>query len=571
MQGLMTQSAGGLPNLPYVYSSSVSPDKPGRSKGSKNPPINKSANDGVSNFFTNLISHVNEKKTANMKSPRTGEGNKSGTRSQVNIFNPSAPLITSDIYVAKPLKYQAGLDSMIQNVKQSIYQLSDTYRQVMTYEKPKLFPLYAKPDRPIPPRSGGRAAGRIPEEELIPWDFYGSSGRRDLTIPKYPRLPDLSSKRKKPKTKPKPDVHPMIKKFKAAVEAIKFTNYMFRLYHYQQTDCYQKVADFLKVNYPKALEEVSKQSFKFVAEQMIRMWLASFRDANLNFVLNKELLFYYGFIDDEELRKRFTVTEQGQIIKGSQPFAQNAHNLVMDLLHEYLTKFTLEAFTKETIDVFKILMENRTFFSDGVLCTSENNRLLFSTSGLPANYSLAHKKMILTFGFFLKSFLPDVFCQPELHIADQIISNLSRLNLRLLGSIIYVGFMSYVQEFVPLVGNNIKTIIPARQHRVLDFEFQFDRYAGQIPAGVKLREDVSLFVDVLDEKLLECYFVDKQRVSELKIVCYRIIDKIYSELEAYESQSSVHHVLTHLPKEKGYPHKTKEEYYEFIGYEPETV
>lgn len=568
MQGIMTQSAGGLPNLPYVYSSSASPETK-RTQKLKAGPVNKSSNDGVNNFFNNLISHVNEKKTSMKKSPRPGGGGSKNQKSSINIFNPSAPLITSDIYVAKPLKYQAGLDSMIQNVKQSIYQLSDTYRSVMTYEKPKLFPLFSKPERPLPPRSGGRAGGIIPEDELIPWDFYGSSGRRDLTIPKYPKLPDLKSKRRKPKEKPKPDVHPLVKKFRAAVEAIKFTNYMFRLYHYQQTDCYQKVADFLKLQYPRALEEISKQSFKFVAEQMIRMWLASFRDSNLNFVLNKEILYYYGFIDDDELRKRFTVTEQGQIIKGSQPFAQNAHNLVMDLLHEYLTRFSLESLSKETIDVFKVLMENRTFFSDGVLCASENNRLMFSTSGLPSNYSLAHKKMILTFGFFLKSFLPDVFSQPEIHIVDQIISNLSRLNLRVLGSIIYIGFMSYVQEFVPLVGDQKQNIIPARQHRVLDFEFQFDRYAGKIPAGVKIGEDVSLFVDVLDEKLLECYFVDKQRVSELKIVCYRIIDKIYSELEAYESQSSIHHLLTHLPKEKGYPHKTREEYYEFIGYTPD--
>jgi len=75
----------------------------------------------------------------------------------------------------------------------------------------------------------------------------------------------------------------------------------------------------------------------------------------------------------------------------------------------------------------KIMMQTRTYFGDEVLTQAEASRIKFRSSGIPQDYTKAHKKMILINSFFLKTLIPEIFCQPEQYLSEFIVSNSSRL------------------------------------------------------------------------------------------------------------------------------------------------
>ncbi len=87
-----------------------------------------------------------------------------------------------------------------------------------------------------------------------------------------------------------------------------------------------------------------------------------------------------------------------------------------------------------------------------------------------------------------------------------------------------------------------------RRIRLKDHFFQLDRYSGKVPPGLKIGEDTSMVVDLFDRDILESYFFDPGRERELRTATFRILDKLYSKVQASESPSLLLYDFNHLPK-----------------------
>lgn len=99
----------------------------------------------------------------------------------------------------------------------------------------------------------------------------------------------------------------------------------------------------------------------------------------------------------------------------------------MDVLYEYLGAVNDSSFSTTVLTVMKILIQKRTYYADDVFTTTEGGRIKFRKSGIAEDITRAHQKMFVISVFFLKTFLPDVFCQPEQHLAEFIVSSVARL------------------------------------------------------------------------------------------------------------------------------------------------
>ena len=99
----------------------------------------------------------------------------------------------------------------------------------------------------------------------------------------------------------------------------------------------------------------------------------------------------------------------------------------MDLLYQYLGNLTESSFSPTVLSVMQVIIEKRTYYADDVFTTAEGGRIKFRPSGMAEDISKAHQKMFIISVFFLKTFLPDIFCQPEQHLAEFIISSQARL------------------------------------------------------------------------------------------------------------------------------------------------
>jgi hypothetical protein len=75
----------------------------------------------------------------------------------------------------------------------------------------------------------------------------------------------------------------------------------------------------------------------------------------------------------------------------------------------------------------KVIIEKRTYYCDDFMNSSEAARIKFRVSGIPDGITQAHQKMFIINNFILKTLLPEVFCQPEQHLAEFLVSSQSRL------------------------------------------------------------------------------------------------------------------------------------------------
>ena len=93
----------------------------------------------------------------------------------------------------------------------------------------------------------------------------------------------------------------------------------------------------------------------------------------------------------------------------------------------YLGNVNEASFSPTVLTVMQVLIQKRTYYADDVFTTAEGGRIKFRKSGMAEDITRAHQKMFIISAFFLKSFLPEVFCQPELYLAEFIISSQARL------------------------------------------------------------------------------------------------------------------------------------------------
>jgi len=338
-----TNNLSSFPSLPYLYPQ-------GGMQGSKNRlsfkqlpmpkiPTNK---DGVSNFFENLVEHVNRQKNSHLPLIRR-------SHNKDQSYDPHAPLITSDIYVSEQNK-NSMQQTMVTEMKSQLTEFSEMYRAVIKYKKPKLLPLLPVPEfrhtKPVE-----KVEEDVPEEEnpdyisedeLVEWDYSKNKPKKKVKVKEPSRRnskksiaqgsvkTSVKSKTKKkdpppPSKTANPGLANAWKEFRMAVEYIKFCNYLFRYYRYQIKKCYSKTSEFLKENYPKALEDISKASFTMVKNQMLRLWLSIFSESNLNVTINKQLLNTYGFMDPDDMKSAYTEAQKKLMLASVQPSAHTLH------------------------------------------------------------------------------------------------------------------------------------------------------------------------------------------------------------------------------------------------------
>ena len=340
-----------FPNLPQIYPSNSyplsnyfpSPPKKKHKKSTKNekrehhmliselPEIIKNQNP-VHGFFQNMVESLNNPNAKYIPPIK---------KAKVPVYDPSQPLITSDIYVAKPLKFKSTLENEVQEVRNILVQVSTNYRQAIVYKKPKLLPLLQVPE--FKGREYKRGAGRnknimaIEDDELI--DYVGDY------IPDYSMKPKITVGTKKSKQiiesksgivetqapdqkekyRSQKDLSWAYREFRAIVEIIKFGNYLFRLYSHQIKDMADPVKQYLKEHYQSAMKEITRVGSEICASQLVRVWQAIATDSNLNIVINKQILFSYGMLDQDDIKKPYTAAEMKRNLEGSQPFSDSVH------------------------------------------------------------------------------------------------------------------------------------------------------------------------------------------------------------------------------------------------------
>ena len=99
----------------------------------------------------------------------------------------------------------------------------------------------------------------------------------------------------------------------------------------------------------------------------------------------------------------------------------------MDLLHQYLGNLSESTFSTVVLTVMQVILLKRTYYADGVFTSLEASKIRFRKSGIADQISTAHQKMMIIGVFFLKTFLPEVFCQPEQYLAEFVVSSQSRM------------------------------------------------------------------------------------------------------------------------------------------------
>jgi hypothetical protein len=393
---------------------------------------------GIHGFFENMVETINHP----VKQPLP----KVRSAARAPVYDPRLPLITSDIYVAKPLKFKSTLETVVEQVRANLSQLSGLYRGTIAYKKPKLLPLL-----PVPEFKGGQFRRNaknknlldIEDDELI--DFTGayvpppppaSQPRPAKAQARDPKASlDLEPAGKPPEesARPKMDLSNAYRELRMAVEFVKFSNYCFRLYSHQIRAMHAPTTDFLRQAYERTLEEASAATFEMCRSQLLRVWQAIFSDPNLNVVLNQQVLLAYGVVEEEDARKPYSAAEKQRYLESCQTYCTIVHvpaadqKLLMDLLSQLLSEVSVERLSADSITLLKLLCQSKTYFADDMLTTSEASRIRFRKSGLPANYSKNHQKMLLAGIFIFKTFLPRSFCQPEQHLSEFSVSNLARL------------------------------------------------------------------------------------------------------------------------------------------------
>lgn len=319
-----------FPNLPYLYS-----------KSGKQTSRPRYQADGVNNFFENLIGHVNR--------PKAHEGSLPVLRrdKEKDVYDPNAPLITTDIYVSKPPKFKSSVQTDVERVKEHLSRISTLYKEVIVYKKPRIMPLIPLPEFRHQKKKEKKAiindegeeqdVDEISDDALLPWDF--SNGLAYKQKNKRGSVRKLS--RKSVKTSVKNKVKPVKVKAKAApidknldnawkelrnaTKYIMFCNWLFRYYRYQINKCYTRVNDYLKEKYPICMQEISRDSFSIIKPQMIKTWLSIFSESSINIIIDKQLLYTYNLMEEEELKTPYTKSEKEEYIKSYQPFANEVH------------------------------------------------------------------------------------------------------------------------------------------------------------------------------------------------------------------------------------------------------
>lgn len=337
-----------FPNLPHLYSRSGRQDSASKYK-----------TDGVNHFFENLIGHVNRPRPHGESLPvlRRDKGKE--------VYDPNAPLITSDIYVSKPPKFKSSVQTDVERVKEHLSRISGLYKEVIVYKKPKIMPLIPLPEfrhqkkiKKLGVNEEGQDIDEISDEELLPWDFtngpgYKPKNKRGSNRKLSKRSIKTQKSNKQQRMKPiKQQVAPSKginldnawKEFKMVTKYIMFTNWIFRLYRYQINKCYTRVNDYLKEKYPICMEEIRQRSFEIVKPQMIKTWLAIFSESSINIVIDKQMLFTYNLIEEDELKVPFTQSEKEEYIRSYQPYADEVH---VALCHLEISDRPLDAVSRQ--------------------------------------------------------------------------------------------------------------------------------------------------------------------------------------------------------------------------------
>lgn len=94
---------------------------------------------------------------------------------------------------------------------------------------------------------------------------------------------------------------------------------------------------------------------------------------------------------------------------------------------QYLANISEKTFSSTVWTVMQVLIQKRTYYCDDFMTASEAARIRFRVSGIPDGITQAHQKMFIINTFILKTLLPDVFCQPEQHLSEFLVSSQSRL------------------------------------------------------------------------------------------------------------------------------------------------
>lgn len=321
-----------FPNLPFIYN---------RNGGSSHRKNMKYQSDGVNHFFENLIGHVNAKRPHESSLPVLSKRKEN----EPEVYDPTAPLITSDIYVSKPPKFKSSVQTDVERVKEHLARISGLYKEVIVYKKPKIMPLIPLPEfRHQKKQKKAIIDGeeqdidQISDDELLPWDFGGGQGYKSK-LKDQRRASKKSNKTAKsnPKAKLKPikpkvkapskglDLTNAWKEFRNVMTYIKFCDWLFRYYRYQIKSCYEPTRDYLKAHYPPCMEEIVRNSLPLVKSQLVRVWLSIFNDPTINIVINRHLLLAYGLMSEEDARVPMSKSERDSLIESYQPYADGLH------------------------------------------------------------------------------------------------------------------------------------------------------------------------------------------------------------------------------------------------------
>lgn len=334
----MSAGYSSFPRLPYIYPRGGVPTQAHVAEPNRRP----ERGNQVASFFDNLIDCAGRK--AHLPTPPVNRANNYLSRP----YDPNKPLLDFDIYTSKPAPNIRGVEnSVVEEVRAQIMQISELYKEAHPYVKPKFIPLI-----PVPPkRTKRRKQHRYYEEDSISTikQSVGASSKDALPSVKDGGLQPVTAKKQTKKTKKgsEEDIVPLTSKPKKPKgpynpnlasygmtknkflrifrRFIIFANFVIRLRHKQITKGYDLVTPVLKEFYPKAQEDTLQFFVDFMVEPLKKPWARLATDPEINIMINQQVLYSYALISSEEAGQKYSITEKQQIYQGAEPNAQNLH------------------------------------------------------------------------------------------------------------------------------------------------------------------------------------------------------------------------------------------------------
>ena len=231
--------------------------------------------------------------------------------------------------------------------------------------------------------------------------------------------------------------------------------------------------------------------------------------------------------------------------------ANDLHKLIISILSEFMENVKKTSFGSDFWDFQKLLTLNKTFFPNGILFEDTLNRFYFRKNGMARNISKFQKKALLIDIFIHKGQIDKVLRTPYLHEKDSQINLSYRINQKIICSVIYIAFQRYINKTCPTIKFSQKSsnspynfkedlLESCKFSECINFKtidsLIMPKFRSESSKKIYFQKTTNkcIFEDLLEEKDLAAYFMDKNRVDQQDNQVYNITETLQNYVDEHD-------------------------------------